>query len=93
VSSTWNLLSRHGENAALGERLVEHRALDLAPLGDVVSAYGDYVGGDAQTAQLAAKPDRLRATVIDLGLDHEEVKVAAGVGIAAGMRSEQDDLR
>ena len=45
------------ENAALGQRLVEHGALDLAPLGDVVSAYDDYIGGDAQPAQLSTEPD------------------------------------
>ena len=87
------VLSRRGKDAALGQRLVEHRALDLAPLGDVVGAYDDYVGGDAQPAQLSTEPDRLRRTVVDLGLDHEEVEVAVGAGIASGMRSEQDDLR
>ena len=87
------LLSGSGEKATLCQRLAEHRVLDLAPLRDVVGAYDDDVGGDAQPAQLSAEPDRLRATVVDLGLDHEEVEVAVGAGIASGMRSEQDHLR
>jgi len=86
-------LSRCGKEAALGQCLVEHRALDVAPLGDLVSAYDDYVGGDAQPAQLSTEPDRLRPTVADLLLDHEKVEVAVGTGVASGVRSEQDDLR
>lgn len=85
-------LSGQSENTALGQRLVEHGALDLAPLGEVVSAYDDHIGGNAQSPQLAAKPDRLSSAVIDFGLDHEEVEVAVGAGIAAGVGSEQDDL-
>ena len=46
-SSAWSWLSRCGKDAALGQRLVEHRALDLAPLGDMVSAYDDHIGRDA----------------------------------------------
>src|ERR1700754_1826314 len=66
---------RQSENAAFGQRLVEHGALDLAPLGDVASAYDDYVGGDAQPAQFATEPDRLPRGVAHLGLGHEEVEV------------------
>ena len=72
---------------------MERCALDLAPLGDVVCAYDDYIGGDAEPAQLATEPDRLCSTVVDLGLDHEEVEVAVAAGIAAGVGSEQDYLR
>lgn len=86
-------LSGRGNDAAFGQRVIERRALGFAPLGDVVGAYDDCVGGDAQSAQLSTEPDRFRSTIVNLGLDHEEVEVAVGVGIAASMRSEQDDLR
>lgn len=89
----WSWLSRRGKDAPLGQRLVEHRALDFAPLGDVVSAYDDYVGGNAQPAKLATESDRLRPDGYRPQAQSQGKSRSLSVaGIAAGVGSEQDDL-
>ena len=52
----------------------------ITPLIDVSRAHHDHIGRYAQAAQRAAQTDGLLTSVLDLGLDHEEVEVAAAAG-------------
>jgi hypothetical protein len=72
---------------------VDHRALDVAPLCDVVSADDDHVERNFETAKLSAKPGGLRATPWNLRLDYEQVEVRFGAGIAASVRAKEDHPR
>ena len=53
----------------------------------------DELERQSQVAHLAHQTDRLDRFVVDLGLDHEDVYVAAWAGAATCMRTEQDHAR
>jgi hypothetical protein len=72
---------------------VDHRALDAAPLCDVVSADDDHVEGHFEAAKLSAKPGGLRAKPWNLRLDYEQVEVRFGTGIAASVGTKEDHPR
>src|ERR1044072_8509737 len=89
-SRAWSWLSRGGNDSTLGECLVQHGALNLAPRGDVIGADDHDVGSDAEPAQFAPKPHRFLAAVLDGGFDYEEVQVAVRASVASRVGSEQD---
>jgi hypothetical protein len=73
------------EDTALSERLVDHRAWDIAPFVDVTSAGDNDVEGNFKTAQLTTQTGRLGSALRDLaGLDDEQVEVAVRAGLATG---------
>src|SRR6188508_2299035 len=82
--------SRLGKDPSLAQRLVEHRARHVAPLLDVRLRDHDDVGRQAQGREQALQSDDLAVLVLDPRLDHEQVDVAVGPGLAAGVRAEED---
>jgi|SRR6185295_6144128 len=75
-TATWLVGSGIDEDTTLSERLVNHRAWDIAPFVDVASADDD-VEGNFKTAQLTTQTSRLGSAFRDLaGLNDEQVEVA-----------------
>jgi hypothetical protein len=82
------------EDTAASERLVDHRAWNIAPLVDVTSADDNDVEGNFKAAQLTTQTSRLSSALRDLSrLNDEQVEVAVRAGLAAGARAEEDHLR
>lgn len=79
-----------GEDTAVTQHLIEHRALEVAPFVDVGNRNDNEVDGNAHIAERLAEPDELGAAAFDLGLDDKEVQVAVGAAFTSGPRAEQD---
>lgn len=81
-----------GENSALRESGVNDASVDIRPVFGIATTDDDDVGRQAQIAEHAAQPNRLSGLVIDIGLDDEEIDIAAGVRLTASVGAEQDHL-
>lgn len=93
-TAAWLVGSGTDEDTAVSERLVDHRAWDVAPLVDVTGADDNDVEGNFETAQLTTQTSRLGPALRDLPrLDDEQVEVAVRAGLAAGARAEEDHPR
>ena len=66
-------------------------AVDASPLLDLPLAHDDDVRRYRQSAQGPAQPHGLPVRVADRRLDHEEIEIAAVVGVPARVRAEQHD--
>jgi hypothetical protein len=82
-----------GKDPPLAQGVVEHRAGHVAPFLDVRLGDHDDVGRQAQGREHALQAHDLAVVVLDARLDHEQVDVAVGPGLAAGVRAEEDDAR
>lgn len=78
------------QNSALVERTMDDHILDAAPFLDVFAARDEHIGRNPKRSQDTAQTHHLRMAIFNLGLDHDEIKVAVGPGIATGMRPKQD---
>ena len=85
--------SSSGKNAAFLQRLMDHAAVNAAPLADVVGAYDDEVHRHSQITQRLSETSKLLASVAEFRLHHEKIQIGAGARIAAGVRAEEDDAR
>ena len=59
--------SRRDEDTALSQRVVQHRALEVAPFIDVGSGNDDQVDRNAEVAKGFAEPDELRRRLLSSG--------------------------
>src|SRR6266480_4713426 len=74
--------SRLGKDPTLAQRVVEHRAGDVAPLLEVGLGDHDDVGRQAQRREHALQAHDLAEAVGDARLDDQQVDVAVGPGLA-----------
>jgi hypothetical protein len=78
------------KNSSGLERLVDHRPRDITPFIDLLLAHHNHVKSDFEISQLSAQTSRLCSRGSDLRLDHEEVEITRGTGVAAGVRPKED---
>lgn len=90
--SAYSICSGLGDNAPLAQRAIDHRALDLRTPPNERLVHHDHIDRDMEVSQRMTKFEGLCETVLNFALDYEEVKVAALVGVAAGMGAKQDHL-
>lgn len=69
---------------------MHNAAAHIHPLIGVATADHDDVNGHAQLSKRSAQSNRLPRLVIDVGLDNEEVNVAAKIGLPSGLGTEED---
>jgi hypothetical protein len=82
-----------GDNATLAQRALDHRAPDLrSPLRERF-VHDDYIHRSAEAPQRTPQPDGLGGTIVDLALDHKEVKIASVARFPASVRAEQNHPR
>ena len=72
---------------------MNNAAANVGPILGVAAVHDHYVGGDAKAPQLPDKADGLSGLILYVGLDDEEVDIAVGIGLAAGMGAEEDHPR
>jgi hypothetical protein len=67
------------------QRLVQHRALEVAPFLGVPGADDIQIESHIEAAKLAAQARRLSAALWDLSrLDHEQVEIRVRPGLTSG---------
>lgn len=67
--------------------------MNLSPLRDVPLADHDDLDRETQVTQLAHQPNSLKRGVVDLGLDYQQIDVAACPRATGRVRSEEDHAR
>lgn len=70
---------------------MDEAATHVAPLLDIALTDDDHIRRDSEAPERATEPHRLHGRVLDLGLHHEEVQVAARASVATSVRAEQHD--
>ena len=81
------------QDPTLRESGVDEAAAHVRPVFGVTTADNDDVGRQPQTAERSAQPNGLPGLIVDMGLNDEEVDIAVGIGLAAGMGAEEDHAR
>jgi hypothetical protein len=71
---------------------MDNPAADLPPTIGVLATDDDDIGWEAEVAEGAMKAHRLLGLIGDLRLDDEKIHIAAGTGLPAGMRTEENHL-
>lgn len=80
------------QHSTLGERGVHHRPLHVPPIIGVALAYDDDIEGHPERPECSSETHHLGVPVLRIALDDQEVEVAVGAGITAGMRTKEHDL-
>jgi len=74
--------SRSGKDAAFPEDPMKKGARYAAPLVCLAPAIDDQINRDIKSSELPAEPPVLLSAARKIGLDHQQIQIAVGPGLA-----------
>jgi hypothetical protein len=82
--------SRSGEDTAFSQRLMDHAPVHVAPPPNVIGTDNNEIDRHPDIPQSFPKSHKRVSTTLQLGLDYEQVEVAARPGVAASVGTKQN---